>query len=304
MSHVPPSRSSVTRSLCEYSDVPKGPSENWSVTSSVTTARTVDLGGRQHDAQRVGQVGLRHVREIAARRRGEQIRRAQVVSVDDRLDVLLRHTFRRLRVQDRALTTGCHDSGEHGKEEDAADTGGEEAVRARCHTSIVALRDARRQVWTSWSRRRGPRRAPPRQAYQGEAGRGRCTSDEGAVDRRPVGVALRARASPPVPQDVTDHERCRAEDRDADDDDEHQVRSAVQPPENRHDHRCYQRGCKQQDAGDPPGPVHVSRGSRAVPATGSGAAASTSSWTRSGGCARASHRRPCRSRRESSADRR
>ncbi len=48
----------------------------------------------------------------------------------------------------------------------------------------------------------------------------------------------------------------------------------------------------------------VSRGSRAGPASGSGGAAWTSSWTRSAGCARASRRRPCRSRRASSAGRR
>ncbi len=48
----------------------------------------------------------------------------------------------------------------------------------------------------------------------------------------------------------------------------------------------------------------LSRGSRAGPANGSGGAAWTSSSTRSDGCARASRRRPCRSRRASWAGRR
>ena len=48
----------------------------------------------------------------------------------------------------------------------------------------------------------------------------------------------------------------------------------------------------------------VSPGSRAGPASATGAAASTSSWTRSGGSARGSRRRPCRSRRASWAGRR
>ena len=52
------------------------------------------------------------------------------------------------------------------------------------------------------------------------------------------------------------------------------------------------------------GVERFSRGSRAAPASGSGGAASTSSWTRSGGSARGSRRRPCRSRRASSAGRR
>ena len=52
----------------------------------------------------------------------------------------------------------------------------------------------------------------------------------------------------------------------------------------------------------PPLPT-FSRDSREGPASGSGAAASTSSSTRSGGSAHASRRRPCRSRRASSAGR-
>jgi hypothetical protein len=48
----------------------------------------------------------------------------------------------------------------------------------------------------------------------------------------------------------------------------------------------------------------LSRGSRAAPGSVTGDAASTSSSTRSAGCAHASRRRPCRSRRASWADRR
>jgi hypothetical protein len=48
----------------------------------------------------------------------------------------------------------------------------------------------------------------------------------------------------------------------------------------------------------------ISRGSRAAPANGSGAGASTSSCSRSGGSVRGSRRTPCRSRPASSADRR
>ena len=142
-----------------------------------------------------------------------------------------------------------------------------------------SLRDVRREV-VLVQRRRGPGTGTP-----------------GAVDQvdetaKPAEVAARKRLSNASPRSWTAEDPADARDT------ARPGRRGCQPLASRTLLRPSARAVAR------PRRHYLSRGSRAGPASGSGDAASTWSSTRSGGSARASRRRPCRSRRASWAARR